>query len=40
METYEYILLATFHKTIKIQVSKNKHPPQQWRECGYGRNKI
>lgn len=27
METYEYILLATFHKTSKIQVSKNKHPP-------------
>ena len=40
-ETYEYILLATFHKTTKIQVSKNKHPPpQQWQDWGYGRNKI
>jgi hypothetical protein len=32
-ETYEYILLATFHKTTKIQVQKNT--PHQWRDCGY-----
>jgi hypothetical protein len=39
-ETYEYILLATFHKTNKIQGSKNKHPPNNDKTVGMEKKKL